>query len=135
MPNDTEVEQEIARLVKLAHPQDQGKSTEILEQELRATLHTFELRGERQCMKRSEGYEQGYTQGKFDEKMDAEYKHPEELQKARHDWLREEIVKLKGMEVTIREDADTTGYNFALQTIIDRYQAEVDQDKALQDKK
>lgn len=40
MPNDTEVEQEIARLVKLAHPQDQGKPTEILEQELRAALHT-----------------------------------------------------------------------------------------------
>lgn len=40
MPNDTEVEQEIARLVKLAHPQDQGKPTEILEQELRTTIHT-----------------------------------------------------------------------------------------------
>lgn len=34
---------------------------------------------------RPEGYEQGYTQGKFDEKMDAEYKHPEELQKAREE--------------------------------------------------
>lgn len=62
----------------------------------------------------------------------------EELQKARQDWLQEEIVKLKGMihEINTEDEyAKYDGQNKAIQTIIDRYQAEVDQDKALQDKK
>ena len=102
---------------------------------------------------RTEGYEQGYTQGKFDEKMDTEYKHPEELQKARHDWLREEIVRLEGMkykiipmeehpiysyetrtaaEHVLKEQAYEKHhrckkyYNQALQTIIDRYLLELE---------
>ena len=58
----------------------------------------------------------------------------EELQKARQTWLQEEIVRLEGMmrgeqmfdnyQVKLNRE-----YNEALQTIIDRYQAELDQDK------
>ena len=64
-----------------------------------------------------------------------------QLQKARQDWLREEIVKLEGMKkptsFTGSENAQIEsvffkhekGYNQALQTIIDRYHSEIDQDK------
>ena len=53
---------------------------------LRFALTNLEISHHHQLQKaRAEGYEQGYTQGKFDEKMDAEYKHPEELQKAREE--------------------------------------------------
>lgn len=84
-----------------------------------------------------------------------------QLQKARQDWLREEILRLEeaqhddtcgdcdGTVVNTHlrngEDCNSchgTGmdgscytHNQALQTIIDRYQAELDQDKALQDSK
>ena len=56
----------------------------------------------------------------------------QELQKARHDWLREEIVKLEGMKKTMQtvtghEQQYNFGNNQALQTIIDRYQSELDQ--------
>ena len=60
----------------------------------------------------------------------------QELQKARHDWLREEIVKLEGMKQPIttedRVESDFASiewdkYNQALQTIIDRYSSELDQ--------
>lgn len=58
-----------------------------------------------------------------------------QLQKARQDWLREEIVKLERMKekqqvVSVYKNFrdDIYGYNLALQTIIDRYQAELDQD-------
>lgn len=72
----------------------------------------------------------------------------QELQKARQSWLREEIVKLEGrlipvpkMELSpyttdyqIMMDSgfrlsDAKLYNQALQTIIDRYQSELDQPK------
>ena len=68
-----------------------------------------------------------------------------QLQKARHDWLREEIVRLAEMvEPTqaLYTTADliqtsstglqmerNKGNNKALQTIIDRYHSELDQDK------
>lgn len=56
-----------------------------------------------------------------------------QLQKARQDWLREEIVRLEGMK-HVAQDKDgllfsETNYNQALQTIIDRYHSELDQDK------
>lgn len=59
----------------------------------------------------------------------------QELQKARHDWLREEIVKLEEMKIKELPSSlhDTTGFvmghskNLTLQTIIDRYQSELDQ--------
>lgn len=65
-----------------------------------------------------------------------------QLQKARHDWLREEIVKLEGMKMANEHNSeclhneapeycDCDNYikwNKSLQTIIDRYQAELDQD-------
>lgn len=57
----------------------------------------------------------------------------QELQKARHDWLREEIVKLEGMKVIENKNAPIGFYtaqcaiNITLQTIIDRYQSELDQ--------
>ena len=60
----------------------------------------------------------------------------QELQKARHDWLREEIVKLEGMKqpITIEDRVESAfasiewdKYNQALQTIIDRYSSELDQ--------
>lgn len=65
-----------------------------------------------------------------------------QLQKARYDWLREEIVKLEGMKVEnehnseclhnkVPEYCDCDNYikwNQALQTIIDYYQAELNQD-------
>lgn len=72
-----------------------------------------------------------------------------QLQKARQDWLREEIVKLEGMkQPTIIQPeygndnpnysriADTMVmkahiHNQALQTIIDRYHSELDQDTEL----
>jgi hypothetical protein len=55
----------------------------------------------------------------------------QELQKARHDWLREEIVKLEGMKksrlnVNFIEDSYIYEYNQALQTIIDRSQSELE---------
>jgi hypothetical protein len=61
--------------------------------------------------------------------------HHQELQKARHDWLREEIVKLEGMKIKELPSSldDTTGFvmghskNITIQTIIDRYQSELDQ--------
>ena len=49
----------------------------------------------------------------------------QELQKARQDWLREEIVKLEGMDA--HEPNRGIYRNEALQTIIDRYQSELDQ--------
>ena len=64
-----------------------------------------------------------------------------QLQKAQQDWLREEIVRLEGMKkptsFTGSENAQIEsvffkhekGYNQALQTIIDRYHSEIDQDK------
>lgn len=63
----------------------------------------------------------------------------QELRKARHDWLREEIVKLEGMKIVPAlgrtkngKVVDFTteydlGKNNALQTIIDRYLSELDQ--------
>lgn len=69
-----------------------------------------------------------------------------QLQKARHDWLREEIVRLGGMKKkgqngeglpfenspeiygNARMEAWKNGSNKALQTIIDHYQAELNQD-------
>ena len=65
----------------------------------------------------------------------------QELQKAQQDWLRGEIVKLDGMKGGI-DDIDIpplyktlaekvtfkNGHNQALQTIIDRYKDELDQD-------
>ena len=72
-----------------------------------------------------------------------EQTHHQELQKARHDWLQEEIVKLEGMKrkgleqvehdyITCYEcggydECDCEGFNEALQTIIDRYLSELDQ--------
>ena len=57
--------------------------------------------------------------------------HHQELQKARHDWLREEIVKLKGMKGMRSGNKNSmyyqSGHSSALQTIIDRYQSELDQ--------
>ena len=61
----------------------------------------------------------------------------QELQKARQSWLREEIVKLEGMKIKELPSSldDTTGFvmghskNITLQTIIDRYQSELDQPK------
>ena len=60
----------------------------------------------------------------------------QELQKARHDWLREEIVKLEGEKLGGLARPIFVGanapermriHNEALQTIIDRYQSELDQ--------
>lgn len=48
----------------------------------------------------------------------------QELQKARQSWLREEIVKLEGMKVL---GLYSQIKNNILQTIIDRYQSELDQ--------
>ena len=62
----------------------------------------------------------------------------EQLQKARHDWLRGEIVRLEEIQSSIDDfayDSDERGKREILQTIIDRYQSELDQDKALQDNK
>jgi hypothetical protein len=61
--------------------------------------------------------------------------HHQQLQKARETWLREEIVKLKGMKIKELPSSldDTTGFvmghskNITIQTIIDRYQSELDQ--------
>lgn len=61
--------------------------------------------------------------------------HHQELQKVRHDWLREEIVKLEGMKKkknSIKHFSgngyfNQQGFNQALQTIIDRYHSELDQ--------
>lgn len=70
-----------------------------------------------------------------------------ELEKARHDWLRDEIVKLEGMKIgntshtlhCIKGKAEThthcimspserdKTHDQALQTIIDRYQSELEQ--------
>jgi hypothetical protein len=66
----------------------------------------------------------------------------QQLQKARESWLREEIVKLEGMKVTpvhnseclnneVPEYCDCDNWikrNQALQTIIDRYNSELDKD-------
>lgn len=57
----------------------------------------------------------------------------QELQKARESWLQEEIVTLKEekLEAELHYDmrgmAETKTYCSALQTIIDRYQSELDQ--------
>ena len=61
----------------------------------------------------------------------------QELQKARHDWLREEIVKLEGMKRELFVEGPGMTYlngaipphNKCLETIIDRYQSELDQPK------
>lgn len=101
---------------------------------------------------RAEGYEQGYTQGKFDEKMDAEYKHPEELQKAREevlpylkaykqildcDWslnpVQATTLEYRSPESVLRNQADEIERKRTrageLAKLIDLYQAELDQDK------
>jgi hypothetical protein len=56
----------------------------------------------------------------------------QELQKAREEWLREEIVKLEGMykkelEISFEEAHENYIHNQALQTIADRYLSELDQ--------
>ena len=56
--------------------------------------------------------------------LNLQEQHHQELQKARHDWLREEIVKLEGMKVL---GLYSQIKNNILQTIIDRYQSELDQ--------
>ena len=72
--------------------------------------------------------------------------HHQQLQKARHDWLREEIVRLEGMKNIVGSQTEISSneslvkmvknvielkgemaYNQALQTIIDRYHSELDQ--------
>ena len=62
--------------------------------------------------------------------------HHQELQKARASWLREEIVKLEGEKLGVLARPIFVGanapermriHNQALQTIIDRYQSELDQ--------
>lgn len=70
------------------------------------------------------------------EKLVAEIKNKvhQELQKVRHDWLREEIVKLEGMKFpndTVDEDMyyKKEGRNNAIEQIIHRYQSELDQPK------
>jgi hypothetical protein len=58
-----------------------------------------------------------------------EYIH-QERQKARHDWLREEIVKLEKIKSGIEKfdyDSDERGKCEILQIIIDRYLSELDQ--------
>ena len=61
-----------------------------------------------------------------------------QLQKARQEWLREEIERLEGMKKLVKEpcsdsynmrDWGNKCFNQAIQTIQDRYQAELDQDK------
>jgi hypothetical protein len=50
----------------------------------------------------------------------------QELQKARQDWLREEIVKLEGMKyIQVVDDDVTEAMNDTIQTIIDRHQVEL----------
>ena len=70
-----------------------------------------------------------------------DWRQREQIQIARHDWLREEIVKLEGMKVTPEHNSEClnnevpeycdcdnwTKHNKALQTIIDRYLSELDQ--------
>lgn len=58
--------------------------------------------------------------------MLAKFRH-HQLQKARQTWLREEIVRLEGMKVGFTDVTFQNAYNSALQTIINRYQAELDQ--------
>ena len=67
----------------------------------------------------------------------------QELQKARQDWLREEIVRLEGMKNTVSAldlegndigELQKEAFNHALQTIIDRYHSELDQDNQLLNK-
>ena len=63
----------------------------------------------------------------------------QQLQKARHDWLREEIVKLEGMHIkylpsTLKDPVgfcEGIGRNKTIKTIIDRYHSELDQDKVI----
>lgn len=52
-----------------------------------------------------------------------------QLQKARHDWLREEIVRLEGAMYDKPRGYRGKAFNEAFQTIIDRYKEELDQDK------
>jgi len=63
-------------------------------------------------------------------------KRDQELQKARHDWLREEIVKLEGMYIVSKPELDFVnthirtweqGHNHGISEIVDRYQSELDQ--------
>lgn len=61
------------------------------------------------------------------------------VEEARRNWLREEIVKLEGMKVGDRPkdfhgdndpqwwDECAKGHNSAIETIVDRYQSELDQ--------
>ena len=65
--------------------------------------------------------------------------HHHQLQKARQEWLRQEIVKLEGELIDEqlinkegwhrRNSQWIMGTNEAIQTIIDRYHSELDQDK------
>ncbi len=67
--------------------------------------------------------------------------HHQQLQKARQDWLREEIVKLEGMKKEHHHDwckqtaplnlascGCWKDWNWSLQTIIDRYHSDLDQE-------
>ena len=79
-------------------------------------------------------------------RVDLEHIIDHQLQKARHDWLREEIVRLEGMKNIVGSQTEISSneslvkmvknvielkgemaYNQALQTIIDRYHSELDQ--------
>jgi hypothetical protein len=55
----------------------------------------------------------------------------QELQKARHDWLQEEIVKLNVMEIPFKVSENMElrdAYNKPIRIIINRYLSELDQD-------
>ncbi len=90
--------------------------------------------------KESKNTEQSYltpdTHGIVIDYLKELYKsHHQELQKARQDWLREEIVKLEGMKRDCCAGIGpcdeicraTNEGNHIIQTIIDRYQSELDQ--------
>lgn len=85
--------------------------------------------------------EEAYTKGRSDEAKTCkgcQGRCEEELQKAREAWLREEIVKLQQEQEDLRDKCrgsykiivltkETEGSIDTLQTIIDRYQSELDQ--------
>lgn len=78
-----------------------------------------------------EGYEKGYSRGLEVGELQDE----EAVQKACQDWLREEIVRLEGMKYpNVTSDRDEVSFysamavNTTLQTIIDRYLSELNQE-------
>jgi hypothetical protein len=116
----------VANMINMGEKIQWGRETTLMDRAAdMLETHHQELQKARQ-----DGYNAGLADGTGKPLLAIE----QGLQKARHNWLREEIVRLKEQIIDLKDWRysevaydNTVGSNLALQTIIDRYQKELDQ--------